>query len=99
MSTSSTVVIGPRDTIEEVDERLCELLGYSVHELVGMHGSDLVPTERHAPTAVSLDRMRRSELAIRDGKLRRKDGTILDVTVEARVLPGNRLMLTVRPRS
>jgi len=96
---SATIVIGPRDTIEEVDEGACELLGYSAAELVGMHGSDLVPSERHARTAVSLDRMRRGQLAFREGNLRRKDGVILDVTVEARVLPGARMILSVRPRA
>jgi hypothetical protein len=63
-----------------------------------MHGSDLVPLERHGRTAVSLDRMRDGELVFRDGVLKRKDGTLVVVAVEAQVLGEGRLRLTVRER-
>lgn len=63
-----------------------------------MHGSDLVPVERHGRTAVSLDMMRDGVLTVRDGVLKRKDGVLLVVAVEARLLGAGRLVLTVRER-
>jgi hypothetical protein len=63
-----------------------------------MHGTDLVPVERHGRTAVSLDRMRDGEITSREGVLKRKDGVVLTVAVEARVLAAGRLLLTVRER-
>ena len=93
---AATFFVGPHDSIEDVDAAACSLLGYSRSELLGMHGSNLVPIERHGRTAVSLDRMRSGDLAFRNGVLKRKDGTVFPVAVEARVLGDGRLRLTVR---
>jgi len=99
VSPDATFIIGPLDSIEDVDDAACKLLGYSRPELLEMHGSELVPTERHGPTAVSLDRMRRGDLKFRVGVLKRKDGMILTVAVRARVLGAGRLQLTVSERT
>src|SRR5262245_16037316 len=98
MPPTATFVVGPRDTIEDVNDEACALVGYTKQELVGMHGSDLIPIDRRARTAVSLDRMRLRTVVERDGVLRHKNGTIVTVDVEARVLDGDRLALDVRSR-
>jgi PAS domain S-box-containing protein len=90
----ATFVIGPLDTIEEANDVACDLLGYAHAELIGMHGPELVPTERHGRTAVSLDQMRSGALTARAGLLKRKDDTIVAVAVSARVLDDGRLALT-----
>jgi PAS domain S-box-containing protein len=89
-------VIGPRGVIEDVDAAGCSLLGYAHSEIVGLHGSEIVPHDAQAATAVTLDRMRRGEFARRTGRLRQKDGTVIAVEVTARALPDGRLLLTVR---
>jgi PAS domain S-box-containing protein len=99
VTQDATFLIGPLDSIEDVDPGACELLGYSRAELLNMHGSDLVPTERHGQTAVSLDRMRSGRLAFRVGVLKRKDGVTLTVAVRAEVLEAGRLRLTVSQRT
>ena len=98
-SQDATFIIGPLDSIENVDVAACELLGYSRAELLQMHGSDLVPAERQGATAVSLDRMRQGDLTFRVGALRRRDGMILTVAVRAQVLGEGRLRLTVSQRT
>ena len=98
-SQDATFIIGPLDSIEDVNAAACELLGYSRAELLEMHGSDLVPMERHGPTAVSLDRMRHGQLTFRVGVLKRKDGVTLSVAVRAQVLGEGRLRLTVSQRT
>lgn len=90
-------IIGPRGIIEDVDDAGCTLLGYARSELVGLHGSEVVPPEARPATAASIDRMRRAEIARREGRLRRKDGTLLRVDVHAQPLPDGRLSLRVRP--
>lgn len=89
-------LVGAFDVIEDVDAAACTLLGYARAEIIGLHGSELVPLEEHSKTAASLDRMRRGEVFTRDGQLRRKDGAILGVAVTARPLPDGRLLLCVR---
>jgi PAS domain S-box-containing protein len=95
-STSARIWVGPRDVIEEADTVACELLGYTRADLVGIHGSELVPLEDHASTAASLDRMRLGEVIRRNGHVLHSDGTVLAVEVTARVLPDARLLLSLR---
>jgi len=91
-----TFVVGPLGTIEGVDDGACRLLGYSEAELVGLHGSELIPPEARAMTAVTLDRMRHDELAVNSGRMVRRDGSIVPVEVSARQLGNGRLELCVR---
>ena len=90
------VIIDGRDVIEEIDGSGCALIGYNRDEVIGLRGSELVPLDAHAATAVSLDRMRQGEILYRSGRLRHKDGTILNVQVAARALPHGRLLLKVQ---
>ena len=53
----ATIVVNRLGTVEEVDEGACTLLGYSKGELVGLHGSELIPTEAQPATAASIDRV------------------------------------------
>ena len=95
----ATIVVGPHDIVEEANDTACALVGYSRAELVGLHGSELVPGERHPATAVSLDRMRLGTVTSRDGVLRHKNGTFVPVVVEAGLRAGNRLVFEIRPRT
>ena len=93
-----TFVIGPYSIIEGVDAGACRLLGYEADELVGQHGSMLVPRAAQPATAASIDRMRRGEIAVRAGRLITRDGREIGVRVRSRALPDGRLALTVSPQ-
>ncbi|HWP66830.1 MAG TPA: PAS domain-containing protein [Candidatus Limnocylindria bacterium] len=93
---TATFVVNHRGRFETVDAGACALLGYSREELLAMHGSELVPEAERPRVAVSLDRMRIGELTEQSGRLMRKDGRVIEVHVEARRLPGERLELRVR---
>jgi PAS domain S-box-containing protein len=82
--------------IEDVDAAGCTLLGYARSEIVGLHGSELVPPDAQAATAAALDGMRRGDFVRRMGRLKQKDGTLIAVEVTARALPNGRLVLTLR---
>src|SRR6266481_1590869 len=95
-SSAATFVIGPRGGIEHVNEDACTLLGYSQSELLELHGCDLILAEERPEVAVSLDRMRRGVLKHRQGRLVRKNRSVVDVAVSARTLSDGALVLTVR---
>jgi PAS domain S-box-containing protein len=95
-SGHGTVVVSRLSRIEEVDDGACELLGYSRAELLAMHGADLVPPEERPAVAVSLDGMRRGTISERPGRLLRKDGTTIAVTVHAHLREDGRLELRLR---
>jgi PAS domain S-box-containing protein len=89
-------IVGKRGIIEDVDAAGCALLGYAREDVVGMHGSELVPFNARPATATSLDRMRLGEIVRCEGRLRHKDGTVLEVDVTAQPLPDGRLTLSLR---
>ena len=91
-----TFWIGRFDKIEDVDDDACRLLGYSRAELLELHGTDLIAPEERPKVAVSIDLMRQGRVEERQGRLVRKDRTVIDVAVTARALPDGRLVLTVR---
>jgi PAS domain S-box-containing protein len=92
------IVVGARGLIEDVDAAGCTLLGYARSELVGLHGSELVPRDAQAATAATLDGMRRGDFARREGLLKHRDGTVIAVEVTAQALPNGRLILGLRRR-
>jgi PAS domain S-box-containing protein len=94
----ATFVIGEHGVLEDVDAAAVALLGYTRDELVGQHGSMLVPRDAQPATAASIDRMARGEVTYRTGRLVRRDGTLVTVGVRSRVLPDGRLALLVRER-
>jgi PAS domain S-box-containing protein len=92
----AVLVVSPLGTIEAADDGACRFFGYGREELIGMHGSFLVPSDWQPVTAVSLDRMRRGELVERGARIVRKDGRVVDVRVRARRLPEDRIELAMR---
>jgi len=93
----ATFVVGRLGLIEEVDDEACTLLGFLCEELLRMHGSQLVPDADRVRVGLSVDQVRRGEAEFRRGRLIHKDGTILQVDIHARALPGKRVALIVRP--
>ena len=95
----ATFVVSPYSILEDVDETATALFGYTRDELIGEHGSMLVPWDDRPSTAAAIDRMRRGEITFQPGRLMHRDGTVLDVQVHSRALPDGRLALIVRARA
>ena len=94
-----TVVVNRLGTVEDADDEACALLGYSKRELVGLHGSELIPPAAQPATAVSIDRIRHGEISLQQqGRVRRKDGLVLSVDVSAQMLPDDRMAFRIRQR-
>jgi PAS domain S-box-containing protein len=72
------------------------LLGYSRLELLGLHGTEIVPPEQHSAVAVSFDLMRTGDATRRRGTLLRKDGTLVAVDIHAVPLVRERLEFRIR---
>jgi PAS domain S-box-containing protein len=85
------IVVGPFARVEEADDGACHLLGYSRSDLIGLHGTEIVPSEQHFGVAVSFDRMRTGDATRRRGMLLRKDGTRVAVDIHAVPLPNGHI--------
>jgi PAS domain S-box-containing protein len=93
----NVLVFDARGIVEDVSEPACTLLGYSRTELVGLHGSELIPREAQPATAATVDRMRRGEVVACAGRIRRKDGGMIGVSVTSRLLEKGRLAIDLHP--
>jgi PAS domain S-box-containing protein len=91
----ATFRVGPLSQIEEVDAGACALLGYSRGELLSMHGSDLVLAQDRPVVAMSVNEMRLGVLAHSQGRLLRKDGSLVSVDVTGHPLGEGRVELRV----
>ena len=91
-----TLLVSAFGIIEDADDAACLLLGYSKGELIGMHGSELIPLAQRPGVAAALDRMRHGDFDfVASGRMLRKDGSLFDVRVTAQRLPNHRLALSV----
>jgi two-component system, cell cycle sensor histidine kinase and response regulator CckA len=73
--------------IRAVNDVFCRMTGYSQTELLGMAVSDLEAAESAADVAAHYARLCERGADRFDSRHRRKDGSIIDVTVSVRVCP------------
>jgi len=86
------VIVNRLGTVEEVDEGACAFFGYSKIEMLGLHGSELVPPDLHTSTAVSIDRMQHGEIPLAvHTRVQRKDGCVIEVDISVHLLARERM--------
>ncbi|MBI3177245.1 MAG: PAS domain S-box protein [Chloroflexi bacterium] len=75
----------------DVNPRACDMLGYSREELLSMSIADLIAPEELAARPIRFDELRAGKALISERQLRRRDGSLLEVEISARMLPDGRL--------
>jgi PAS domain S-box-containing protein len=76
----------------EVNERACRMLGYSRKQLLGMSIRDLVPAEDLQTVPLHLKELREGRSIISERRLKKKDGSLLNVEISARMLSDGNLL-------
>ncbi len=79
-------VVDPETKTLYVNEKMAEMLGYSREELIGKFGWDFVIEDHKYIVSQSLEKRRQGLSETHESKLRRKDGSILWVIVNAKPL-------------
>ncbi|MGQ9573786.1 MAG: PAS domain S-box protein [Thermoguttaceae bacterium] len=87
-SNDTIVIVDPQGRILDVNARGCEMTGYSREELLGRPIYTLHPAQDLAHAQEALATILRDGSHRLDTQCRRKDGTILDVEISARLVPG-----------
>ncbi len=88
-------LVDTKGRLLDVNEAYCRLSGYSAEELLTMAIGDLVAVETAAETAARIEKIRIHGEDRFESRHRRKDGTIFDVEVSVKHLPGGDERLTV----
>lgn len=80
----------------EVNRCGCDMLGYSREELLALSISDLLPTEDLARDPLRLDDLRAGKTTLTERRLRCKDGRLLPVEINARMLSNGSFLSITR---
>ncbi|MBN1584250.1 MAG: PAS domain S-box protein, partial [Anaerolineae bacterium] len=80
----------------QVNQRGCEMLGYTCEEMLGLSIEDLTPDEDLVHNPLRLDDLRAGENMLEECRLRRKDGRLLFVEIRAWMLSDGILLGMVR---
>jgi PAS domain S-box-containing protein len=77
-TTGDGILVGaPDGTIEFVNQRMADMLGYDREEMVGLHGFDLIDTAWRAAVLENRATLDGGEVVRGEFKLRRKDGSAI----------------------
>ena len=80
----------------ETNSKLCEMLGYTSEELLGLNVRDLIPAEDFAADPIRFDELRAGKTLLKERRLRRKDGVLLTVEISGRMIRDNVLQAIIR---
>ncbi len=80
----------------DANQSVCEMLGYSREELIGLHASDIVAAEEAQHVASALEEIKSTSSYFREWRFRRKDGSEFDAEVIATTMPDGTLLGMIR---
>ncbi len=80
----------------EINTRLCEMLGYTAEELLRLNVKDLVPPEDLVVNPIRFDELRAGKTVLNERRLRRKDGTLIQVEISGKMIQYGVLQAIVR---
>jgi PAS domain S-box-containing protein len=80
----------------DANPAMCQMLGYSRRELIGLHASDIVAPDEIDHIAPALDAIQSTTEYARRWKFKRKDGTTFPAEVIATQMPDGNLLAMVR---
>ncbi|HVO06648.1 MAG TPA: PAS domain S-box protein [Burkholderiaceae bacterium] len=89
-------IAGQDGRYTEVNDAGCRMLGYTRDELLAKRMGDLIDAEDLQRMPLQVDRLRAGEPVLIERRMRRKDGSVLQVEISARMLPGGQFFGTVR---
>ena len=80
----------------EVNSKLCDMLGYTREELMGLKVKDLNPSKDLTTAPFQFEQLRAGKTIVSEHEVYRKDGTILDVEINAKMISNGVLQAIVR---
>lgn len=90
------VIADPNGSYLDVNAAMCDMVGYSRDELVGMHSSKLVAVEEIPNVGAAIAQIKSESEYHREWQFRRKDGSLFPGEVIATAMPDGNLLGVVR---
>jgi PAS domain S-box-containing protein len=90
------VIADSQSVYLDANASMCQMLGYSLDELIGLHASDIVAQQEIQHIAPALSEIGAKSDHHREWQFRRKDGSVFDTEVIATLMPSGNIMAMIR---
>ena len=95
-ASDAIFVADERGRLTDVNERACELLGYTREELLERHAMDLMSIADVAELPLHMRDLKAGRTILAERPVKRKDGTFLVGDVSAKILDDGRILTAIR---
>jgi PAS domain S-box-containing protein len=80
----------------DVNSSLCKLFGYNKEELLGGHINMLIDPDQLKTDPIQMDRAASGEAILRERRMLHKDGTVIEVEANVKLIPDGRVLAIAR---
>lgn len=95
-ASDAIMITDQRGNFIEVNTSFCTLFGYTKEELKGMNIIRVIDPEQLKEDPVKFDRLLAGDTIFRQRRMMHKDGTIIEVEVNIKMLPDGRMLAIAR---
>lgn len=89
-------IADPESVCLDANPALCEMLGYTREELIGVHASAITAPDSVKYIPEALERILKKKKQIRTWKLLRKDGKVFSAEISVSIMPDGNLLAVLR---
>lgn len=96
LAPDGILIADPQSNYVDANPGICQMLGYTRSELVGMHATDIVAPDQIQRIGKALETIQSTARYQREWTFRRKDGSVFEADVIAATMPDGNLIAMVR---
>jgi len=90
------VIADGRSVYLDANERICEMLGYTLGEFIGLHATDILDEKEFHRIEPALETIKARMPLLREWRFRRKDGTTFPAEVMSTLMPDGNILAVIR---
>lgn len=90
------LILNQETQIIDLNEKVCDLLGYTRDELLKMKISEFVPPEELKKQAAVIDLVKKNKTAVYNRIVRKKDGTLIEAEISNSLMEGKGFFAIIR---
>ncbi len=95
-ASDGIVITDLEGNIQEVNQSICKMSGYSVEEAVNKHVSLFIPQDDIAANPFHFEELKQGKAVLNERRLLNKDGSIVEIEVNSKITSTNTLINFVR---
>ena len=91
-ASDAIMITNIRGEFSEVNSFMCELLGYTIEELLKLNIQQLIDPDQLKIDPMSFDLLTTGQTFVKDRRMLHKNGTIIEVRANVKMLPDGRIL-------